>query len=109
MDDFHRPIVFSAYSCTASQRLQYPPAPDATGDEAYRNYALRRMTLLANSAPAYAKMHQKNIEIDPLMRKVVDPHALDDAGAICSAMIKALSANPNLPYRSCIDHYADYI
>ncbi|MBP3786680.1 MAG: glycoside hydrolase family 88 protein [Prevotella sp.] len=84
-------------------------AADATGDEAYRNYALRRMTLLANSAPAYAKMHQKNIEIDPLMRKVVDPHALDDAGAICSAMIKALSANPNLPYRSCIDHYADYI
>ena len=29
MDDFHRPIVLSAYSCTASQRLQYTPAPDA--------------------------------------------------------------------------------
>ena len=84
-------------------------ATEATGDEAYREYALQRMTLLASSAPAYANMHQKGIEIDPLMRKVVDPHALDDAGAICSAMIKALMTNQNLPYRPCIDRYADYI
>ena len=84
-------------------------ATEATGDEAYREYALQRMTLLASSAPAYANMHLKGIEIDPLMRKVVDPHALDDAGAICSAMIKALMTNQNLPYRPCIDRYADYI
>lgn len=84
-------------------------AADATGDEAYSRYALERMTLLADAAPRFAELYQKGIEIDPLMRKVVDPHALDDAGAICSAMLKAMLANPKQGYRECIDRYADYI
>lgn len=84
-------------------------AADATGDETYRHYATERMTLLAEAAPVFDALHRKGIAIDPLMRKVVDPHALDDAGAICSAMIKATLNDPQTGYRPCIDRYADYI
>lgn len=84
-------------------------AADATGDERYRRYALQRMTLLADAAPSFDAMHKKGIAIDPLIRKVVDPHALDDAGAICSAMIKAMLKDGKLGYRGCIDRYADYV
>ncbi len=84
-------------------------AAKVTGDKAYEQYALQRMTLLAEAAPAFRKMHQKGVKIDPLMRRVVDPHALDDAGAICAAMIKAQVENSKLPYRGCIDNYSDYV
>ncbi len=84
-------------------------AGDATGDKAYSNYAIKRMSLLAKEAPHYAEKHKKGQAIDPLMRKVVDPHALDDAGAICSAMIKAMLKDKKLKLRDCIDRYADYV
>ena len=84
-------------------------AAETTGDEAYRRYAIERMTLLAQAAPQFEMLYKKGTAIDPLMRKVVDPHALDDAGAICAAMIKAHIANNQLDYRPCIDRYADYI
>lgn len=84
-------------------------AADATNDEAYRQYTVRRMSLLAQAAPKFSALHQKGINIDPLMRKVVDPHALDDAGAICSAMIKAMLKDSKLTYRDCINRYSDYI
>ena len=84
-------------------------AGESTGDTAYYDYAIKRMTLLANEAPRYAEMHQKGEAIDPLMRKVVDPHALDDAGAICAAMIKATLQDKSLKLQDCINRYADYI
>lgn len=84
-------------------------AGDAMGDAAYRDYALSRMTLLADEAPQSAELYRQGKLIDPLMRKVVDPHALDDAGAICTAMIKAMLNDPKLGYRACIDRYADYV
>ncbi len=84
-------------------------AAEATGDPAYQRYAIERMTLLAEAAPAFAKMHQQGVKIDPLMRRVVDPHALDDAGAICAAMIKAQVVDKNLPFKGCIDNYSDYV
>ena len=84
-------------------------AGESTGDAAYRDYAIKRMSLLAAEAPRYAEMHRKGKKIDPLMRKVVDPHALDDAGAICAAMIKATLKDNRLQLRSCIDRYTEYI
>lgn len=84
-------------------------AAQSTGDKAYLDYAIKRMTLLANEAPRCAEMYRKGLQIDPLMRKVVDPHALDDAGAICTAMIKATLKDKKLKLRDCIDRYADYV
>ena len=85
-------------------------AYEATGDKAYRDYAYERYRLLAAAAPRFDDMNKKGVKIDPLMRKVVDPQALDDAGAICSSMIKAVLSDPQLQeVQPLIDRYADYI
>ena len=69
-------------------------AGELTGDASYTKYATERMLFLAEQAPKFKAWLDKGEKIDPLMRQVVSPAALDDAGAICCAMmkIKTLSA-----------------
>ena len=88
----------------------------ATGDEAYRNYVTSRHQLLAEIAPHYNKVYAKDKKIDVNVRKIIDPHALDDAGAVCCSMIKALTTvncQQSTHIRQLLDerirHYADYI
>lgn len=64
-------------------------AAEMTGDKRYADYAIERMNFLAQQAPRFIKMKDKDGKIDPLMEQVVSPDALDDCGAICSAMLKA--------------------
>ena len=64
-------------------------AGEVTGDETYTKYSIDRMEYLAKLAPEFKKRLDKGEEIDPLMHQVVKPEALDDAGAICAAMLKA--------------------
>ena len=61
----------------------------ATGDDAYRDYVTKRHQLLADIAPVFQKIYAKDKAIDVNIRRVIDPHALDDAGAVCCSMIKA--------------------
>ena len=84
-------------------------AYEATGDEAYRDYVSKRHRLLADMAPWFQKLYPKHSHIDVNVRRVIDPHALDDAGAVCTSMIKALLKDASLPLRERIDLYADYI
>ena len=81
----------------------------ATGDNAYRDYVIKRHQLLADIAPYFQKIYAKNKNIDGNIRRVIDPHALDDAGAVCCSMIKSLLADGKQPLRPLIDNYADYI
>ena len=85
----------------------------ATGDDAYRDYVTKRHQLLADIAPVFQKIYAKDKAIDVNIRRVIDPHALDDAGAVCCSMIKAtLMGNSQYPataIRPLIDNYADYI
>ena len=88
----------------------------ATGDKAYLDYVSIRHRLLADIAPYYRKIYEKNKDIDVNVRRVIDPHALDDAGAVCCSMIKATlmaSKNSSSPLTShlspLIDNYVDYI
>ena len=81
----------------------------ATGDTAYLNYVTKRHQLLADAAPYFKRLHQQGKPIDPNIRHVIDPHALDDAGAMCCSMIKALINDPSQPLRPLIDNYVDYI
>jgi rhamnogalacturonyl hydrolase YesR len=60
-------------------------------------------------APQFEKVYEKHKDIDVNVRRVIDPHALDDAGAVCVSMIKALLSDRTLPLRERIDHYVDYI
>ncbi len=91
-------------------------AYEATGDEAYRDYVYKRHKLLAEMAPYFTKIYEKNKQIDGNVRRVIDPHALDDAGAVCCSMIKAMAGifnNADKELKSLIDqriaNYADYI
>lgn len=84
-------------------------AYEATGDQAYLDYVTSRHRFLAELSPVFQKIYAKNQAIDTNIRKVIDPHALDDAGAICCSMIKSLLRDPQQPLRPQIDHYADYI
>ena len=81
----------------------------ATGDNAYRDYVVKRHQLLADIAPYFQKIYAKDKNIDGNIRRVIDPHALDDAGAVCCSMIKSLLADGKQPLRPLIDNYADYI
>ena len=80
-------------------------AGEVTGDASYTKYAIDRMEYLAKLAPEFKARLDKGEEIDPLMHQVVKPEALDDAGAICSAMLKA--KDPQL--KAQIETYYDFI
>ncbi|MBQ1701780.1 MAG: glycoside hydrolase family 88 protein, partial [Prevotella sp.] len=80
-----------------------------TGDQAYKDYLYERLNFLADIQPYFKKIYQRNGRIDDLMRKVIDPHALDDAGAICEAMIKASLNDKALHLDSLINNYSSYI
>ena len=84
-------------------------AYEATGDEAYRDYAYSRMKFLAQIAPYFKKVYEKNKAIDGNVRRMIEPHALDDCGAICSAMIKATLKDKGLGLDKLIANYSDYI
>jgi len=92
-----------------------------TGDDAYRDYVYKRHRLLADMAPWFEKVYQKHKNIDVNVRRVIDPHALDDAGAVATSMMKAL-VNEELrmkdealrdkhaaQLRPLIDNYTNYI
>lgn len=68
-------------------------AGEVTGDFNYVSYALNRMDFLCRQAPKFLNWKDKGEKIDPLMEQVVSPDALDDCGAICSAMLKAKNGN----------------
>lgn len=82
---------------------------EATGDEAYKNYAYNRFNFLAEVAPYFRKLADEGKEIDPQMRQILMPHALDDAGAVCASMIKAKLKDPDLKTDALIDNYFDFI
>ena len=84
-------------------------AYEATGDNSYRDYVHKRHRLLADAVPYFKEVYSKHGKIDGNVRRVIDPHALDDAGAVCASMIKALLGDKKLPLRPLIDNYADYI
>ncbi|MCQ2259332.1 MAG: glycoside hydrolase family 88 protein [Bacteroidaceae bacterium] len=89
-------------------------AGEVTGDFSYVSYALNRMSFLCQQAPKFLKWKEKGEKIDPLMEQVVSPDALDDCGAICSAMLKAKKGNfiakkDTKLWDDQIDRYYDFI
>ncbi len=84
-------------------------AAETTGDDRYSLYALERMKYLAELAPYFRKVLEKGQDIDVLMHQVVKPEALDDAGAICAAMIKAKMKDGKLPLDEQIKTYYGFV
>jgi rhamnogalacturonyl hydrolase YesR len=84
-------------------------AAEATGDKAYYNYVADRFKFLAEVAPYFRALLNDGKEIDPQMKQILAPHALDDAGAVCAAMIKFSVDDKSVDLAPLIDNYMDFI
>lgn len=84
-------------------------AAEATGDKRYLDYVRERLNFLSEVYPYFKEAYYTEGAIDGQMLKVVKPQALDDAGAICAAMIKAQLKNKELNYKEVIDNYFHFI
>lgn len=86
-------------------------AAKATGDKRFSDYAEKRLKFIADAVPYFKKTqdaHEDWGTKGPL-KGLLHPHALDDCGAMCAAMIKAsLAGNPN-NFRPLIDSHIEYI
>lgn len=84
-------------------------AAQATGDTLYRNYVTDRFQLFAATEPHFRRLLNNYGETDRQMTVMLKPAALDDAGAMCAAMIKAQLAGGKTDLRPLIDNYMNYI
>lgn len=85
-------------------------AAAATGGKKFSNYTITRINFLADVVAAYQNYLKTNKGAVTPVRSILDPHALDDAGSIAAAMIKAQRTGQiksNL--RPIIDNYLNYI
>ena len=77
----------------------------ATADKKYENYVDKRLQLIAD---LYANTNEKNLEGSPI-HSVIKPHALDDAGALCAAFIKAKKMGLKVNIDPVINNLITYI
>lgn len=84
-------------------------ASAATGDAQYANYTKERLQFLAKVTPGFRQnLVAFPTTVNPL-KQVLTPKALDDGGAVCAAMIKALPLCKEADLRPLIDHYMAFI
>ena len=84
-------------------------ASAATGDVQYANYTTERLQFLAKVTPGF----RQNLTAFPTtanpLKQVLTPKALDDGGAVCAAMIKALPLCKDADLRPLINNYIQFI
>jgi len=83
-------------------------AGEATGDQKYTGYTVNRMAFISQLYPVYKNLSGSEKRRNPL-GSVISPHALDDAGSMCAAMIKTSRAGKVDNLRPMIDNYIQYI
>ena len=80
-------------------------AAEAAGNKQYADYTNKRIKLIADVAENYKP---ENIKDSPV-HTVLNPRALDDAGALCAAFIKAKKAGINANVDPVINNFIQYI
>jgi len=84
-------------------------AGQATGDPKFTEYTTNRIKFIAELFPYFKEQYKLNpIPGNPL-RAIIEPHALDDAGAMCAAMIKTMHTDVKADIRPMVDNYIQYI
>ena len=73
-------------------------------DPKYKNYAVERLKVVSEAAPAFGKLLDKG-ETEAQMRQIARPATLDDAGAMASATMRVQMAEPSLKLGPIIDGY----
>lgn len=93
-------------------------AAQATGDRRYAQYTDERVSTIAmlatqakkNPPPAAASGSYSGAKFGTGMRSIVTPRSLDDAGAMCAALIKADRAGlGDKKLRPWIDNYLQFV
>jgi unsaturated rhamnogalacturonyl hydrolase len=84
-------------------------AGEATGDKKFTAYASDRLEFLAKEAPAFLSLFERLPNTSNPLRQMVDPRALDDAGAMCAAMTTLSRTGGSSELRPAIDRYIDFI
>ena len=84
-------------------------ATEATGDNRYVQYTKDRLDFIAQVVEAFQASPEAAGRRSPV-HSVTDPGALDDAGAMCAAMIKASQTGVlTQDVRPMVDNYIQYI
>lgn len=82
----------------------------ATGDKKYTDYTTKRINFIGDVVSNYKNYLKKNPSATTPVRSVIDPHALDDAGSMAAAMIKAQrTGQVKADVRPMIDNYLNYV
>lgn len=84
-------------------------AAAATGDTAFSQYAYKRLQLVAAAFPVLKAQLEKYPDATNALRFVIHPRALDDCGAVCASMIKALRLGASADLRPVVDNFIQYI
>jgi rhamnogalacturonyl hydrolase YesR len=84
-------------------------AAEVTGEPKYADYVTERLNFLAKALKAFEDFEKKSPDAKHQLYFTLHPHALDDCGAICAAMIKATKAGVAANQEDMIETYIDYI
>ena len=86
-------------------------ASQATGDARFKEYTDKKLQFIANAAPYFKKTTEEHADWGTKgpLKGLLTPHALDDCGAMCAAMIKATREGSKANLRPLIDIHIDYI
>ena len=81
----------------------------STGDHKYLNYTKKRFQVIGEYANAFKSIYQKTPKASNPLRQVINPKALDDAGAMCAAMIQLQRTDASANLKPLIENYINYI
>jgi len=84
-------------------------AGEVTGDSRFKEYTLDRLGLITDLAAIYRTQMKGKPEWKTPVQSVLFPHALDDAGAMCAALIKARQSGWDADIMPVVDNFIDYI
>jgi unsaturated rhamnogalacturonyl hydrolase len=84
-------------------------AGQLSGDKRYAAYTTSRLKFLSDATDYFKRFSKAYPQTKNPLHQVIEPRALDDAGSICAAMIKAERAGLTPTLRPLIDNYMDYI
>jgi unsaturated rhamnogalacturonyl hydrolase len=84
-------------------------ASEITGDPKYEAYTKNRMNFLLKIRPSFVNLEEKQPDVVNAMSRVFHPQALDDAGAMCAAMIKTQMHDFQGDLKPMINNFIDYI
>lgn len=100
------PIISYEWGVTYSGMLL---AYENTGDARFKDYVAKRMQFIVDKTPYFRALDEAGVRgRNNSFRAVLHPGALDDAGSMCAAMIKAQRAGL-VNGRPLIDRWANYI